>query len=144
MFLKPVTFSRIRFMRSLTLAFCAGLVLAPLPAAAAAGAAAGDARCLMTMAALTSSPDQAQARRAQIGIIYFAGRVKADDPSYDFAARLKTVAAGMNRESIGAEIQRCGPLLVNTLRELDAAQKTFPPPQPAPAAGAAAKPPAKP
>lgn len=125
-------------MRPLALAICAGLALSPLPAAAAAsaGAAAGDARCLMTMAALTSSKDETQARQAQVGVIYFAGRVKAEEPSYNFAAKLKAVAAGMSRETIATEVQRCAPILRNTMLELDAAQKSLAPPQPAPAAAA--------
>jgi hypothetical protein len=135
-------------MRPFALALCAtgltaALALSALPAAAAPADTAGDARCLMTMAALTNSKDEAKARTAQAGVIFFAGRVKADDPSYNFGVRLKTVAAGMNRDTLVAEAQRCGPLLVNVLRELDDAQKTFPAPTPAPAAGAA-KPPAKP
>ncbi|CAN7285761.1 hypothetical protein LJR225_001470 [Phenylobacterium sp. LjRoot225] len=133
-------------MRPLALAICAGLALSPLPAAAAAsaGAAPADARCLMTMAALTSSKDEAKARTAQAGVIYFAGRVKADDPSYNFGVKLKDVAASMSRETLAAEAQRCGPILVSALRELDAAQKSFPPAAPAAAAKPPAKPPAKP
>jgi hypothetical protein len=110
-----------------------GLVLSPLPAAAAAVAAASDARCLMTMAALTTSKDESRARTAQAGVIYFAGRVKADDPSYNFSVKLKAVAAAMGPESIASEAKRCGPILINSLRELDAAQKSFAPPAPAPA-----------
>jgi hypothetical protein len=133
-------------MRPFVLAICAGLVLSPLPAAAAdsAGAATSDARCLMTMAALTTSKDESRARTAQAGVIYFAGRVKADDPSYNFTVKLKAVAAGMTSETIAAEAQRCGPILIASLRELDAAQKSFGPPASAPSAGAAVKPPAKP
>jgi hypothetical protein len=132
-------------MRPLTLALCTGLILSPLPAAAAAasGAAASDARCLMTMAALTTSKDEARAHTAQAGVIYFAGRVKADDPSYNFSVKLKAVAAGMGPETIAAEAKRCGPILINSLRELDAAQKAFAPPASA-APPAAATPPAKP
>lgn len=143
-------------MRPITLVLCASFALAPLAAVAApaaSGGVAADARCLMTMAAMSSSTDQARARTAQVGVIFFAGRVKALDPSYDFGTKLKTVATGMTRETINAEAQRCGPILVSALQELDAAQKTFPPPTPAPAAGgkpagaattppAAAKPPA--
>lgn len=146
-------------MRPLTLVLGAGLALAPLAAFAAAPAAghsagvAADARCLMTMAALTSSPDQTRARTAQVGVIFFAGRIKAQDPSYDFGTRLKAVATSMTRETVAAEAQRCGPILVDTLKELDAAQKSFPAPKPAapaaPAGGTApaapaAKPPPKP
>lgn len=136
-------------MRPITLVLGAGIALAPLAAFAAApgagsSAVAADARCLMTMAALTSTPDATRARTAQVGVIFFAGRIKAQDPSYDFGTRLKSVASGMNRETVAAEAQRCGPMLVDTLKELDAAQKTFPAPKPAAQAPApAAKPPAK-
>lgn len=138
-------------MRRIALVLSAGLALSPLAAVAAPAHAAAtaparttgvasDARCLMTMAALTSNPDQTRARTAQVGVIFFAGRIKAQDPSYDFGTRLKTVVAGMNRDVLTAEAQRCGPILVETLRELDAAQKTFPQAKPAtaPAAGAPA------
>ena len=142
-------------MRPLSLVLGAGLAFAPLAAFAAAPAAghpagvAADARCLMTMAALTSAPDQTRARTAQVGVIFFAGRIKAQDPSYDFGARLKGVATSMTRETVAAEAQRCGPMLVGTLKELDAAQKSFPAPKPAAPAGTApaapaAKPPPKP
>jgi len=132
-------------MRPITLALCAGFALAPLAAVAApaAGGAASDARCLMTMAAISGSQDANQARLGQVGVIFFAGRVKAQDPSFDFATKLKPIADSLNRESINAEAQRCGPILTNTLRELDTAQKAFPSSQPAPATGGgAAKPPA--
>lgn len=132
-------------MRPITLVLCASFALAPLAAVAAPaapGGVAADARCLMTMAALTSSTDQTRSRTAQVGVIFFAGRIKAQDPSYDFGAKLKAVATGMTRETITADAQRCGPLLLDTLKELDAAQKTFPAPAPAKPAGAGATPPA--
>jgi hypothetical protein len=135
-------------MRPLTLVLSAGIALSPLAAAAApaaSAAVAGDARCLMTMAALSSSSDQTRARTAQVGVIYFAGRIKAQDPSYDFGSQLKTVATSLNRDTLNAEAQRCGPLLVETLRQLDAAQKSSPQAKPAPTGAApAAKPAPKP
>lgn len=133
-------------MRPTTLALCAGIALAPFATAIAAPAATGaanDARCLMAMAAISGSTDANQSRLGQVGVIYFAGRVKAQDPSFDFATKLKPIADSMNRDAIGQEAQRCGPILANTMRELDNAQKAFPAPKPAaPAAGGAAKPPA--
>lgn len=134
-------------MRPITLALCAGFTLAPLAAVAAPAAtgAASDARCLMTMAAISGSQDADQARLGQVGVIFFAGRVKAQDPNFDFATKLKPIADSLNRETINAEAQRCGPLLTNTLRELDTAQKAFPAAKPAPSTGGtggAAKPPA--
>lgn len=134
-------------MRPITMAMCAGLALAPLAAVAApaAGGAASDARCLMTMAAISGSQDANQARLGQVGVVFFAGRVKVQDPSFDFATKLKPIADTMNRDAINQEAQRCGPILTNTLRELDNAQKAFPAPKPAAGAtpgGGAAKPPA--
>jgi hypothetical protein len=89
----------------------------------------------MTMAALTSAQDPNRARTAQAGVIFFAGRIKGQDPSYNFGTQLKTVVAGLNRDVLTAEAQRCGPMLVEAMRELDDAQKTFP--HPKPSAGAA-------
>lgn len=132
-------------MRALTLAICAAAALSPLAAAAApaaggaAGGVASDARCLMTMAALASSKDENSSRIGQAGVVYFAGRVKAVEPGYDFSTRLKTVAASMNGQNLQAEAQRCGPMVVATLNQLQAAQKSFAPPP-----GSAAGPPPKP
>lgn len=127
-------------MRLLIAAVSAALALAPFAAQAAApaGGATADVRCLMTMAALTNSPNANQAKLAQLGVVYFAGRVKAQDPSYNFGSRLKTVAATLDRATLTAEAQRCGPMLTASLRELDEAQKAFTPPK-----AAAAKPAAK-
>jgi hypothetical protein len=129
-------------MRALTLAIVLAGALTPLSAMAATATAAADAnsdaRCLMTMAALASSQDQNQARFGQEAVIYFAGRVKAREPSYDFATRLKPIAASLTNETLQAEAQRCGPMVVKTMEELQAAQKAFGPPpaatgRPAPA-----------
>jgi hypothetical protein len=127
-------------MRLLTLALAA-LALSPLAAAAAtpapaAGGVNDEARCLMTMAAFTSNKDPNTATSAQFGVAYFAGRIKARDPSYNLAARLKTVAAGMNGQNLQADASRCGAMVIEALKELQAAQSTFGPP-PGQAAGAA-------
>jgi hypothetical protein len=137
-------------MRQLALAICAAAAATPLAAAAAAPAAAGgaaaDARCLVAMAAFTSSTNQDTARAAQAGVVYFAGRIKAEDPSFDLGARLKAVAAGMTPQTLQTEAQqRCGPQLMATMRELDAAQRAFGPPAGAakPKAPAGSSPPPK-
>jgi len=134
-------------MRKYVLGLCAGLALSSGAAVAAPAAPASgvdsDARCLMTMAALSTSKEEARVRAAQAGVVYFAGRIKARDPSYNFAVRLKPVAASLSGDQLATEAPRCGAILTGTMRELDAAQKAFPPAQPAPASGAA-KPPAKP
>jgi len=124
-------------MRTLSFAIALATGLAPLAAAAAtpapapAGGSAADARCLMTMAALASSQDENSARLGQAGVVFFAGRIKAQDPTYDLGARLKAVAQSMNGENIQAEAQRCGPMVIETLNQLQTAQKSFgstPPP----------------
>jgi hypothetical protein len=131
-------------MRPLFFAVCAATALAPLAAAAATaaaptGGAAGDARCLISMAAFTSAKDPNTARTAQAGVIFFAGRIKADDPSFDLGTRLKPIAASMTPETLQTEAQqRCGPMLMAAMKELDAAQQAFGPP---PSSGAAGAPP---
>jgi hypothetical protein len=130
-------------MRPLTLAVCATALFSPVGALAAAPAPNGvtaDARCLMTMATLTGAKDPNTASTAQLGVLYFAGRIKAQNPGYDFGTQLKAVAAGMNGQPLKPEADRCGPMVLQVLRELDAAQQSLAPP---PAAGAtAARPPA--
>jgi len=138
-------------MRPITLALCATALLSPVAAAAApAGASAGgakaapsavtqDARCLLTMTAFTKAKDPNTAAMAQLGVVYFAGRIKARDPSFSFAARLQPLAASMNGQPLQAEANRCGPMVLGALREL---QSAFPPPPGAAGAtGGAAKPP---
>jgi hypothetical protein len=102
--------------------------LAATPAAPTTGTTA-DARCLISMAAFTSAKDPNTARTAQAGVLFFAGRIKADDPSFDLGTRLKPVAASMTPETLQTEAQqRCGPMLLAAMRELDAAQQAFGPP----------------
>lgn len=133
-------------MRPISLALCTVIALAPVTALAAAPASgvSGDARCLMTMAALTASKDPKQAQLATVGVAYFTGRVKAQDPSFNFATRLKPVAAEMTRAALTSEAQRCGPLLTASLRELDSALQSISPKPAAAAKPAAGKPATKP
>jgi hypothetical protein len=111
---------------------------APKPLPAPTGVAA-DARCLMTMAAFTGDKDTNTASTAQLGVLYFAGRIKAQNPGYNLATQLKGVAAGMNGQPLKAEADRCGPMVLSVLRELEAAQQAF---APATAGAGAARPPA--
>ncbi len=131
-------------MRPSTLAVCAMAVFSPLAAFAATPApptgVSADARCLMTMAAFTGAKDTNTASTAQLGVLYFAGRIKAQSPGYDLGTQLKAVAAGMSGQPLKAEADRCGPMVLEVLRELQAAQQALAPP---PSAGApAARPPA--
>ena len=135
-------------MRILVLGLWASFALSPAAALAAPTAAptgvAADARCLLAMAALSTSKDERQAKSAQAGMVYYAGRIKARDPSYNFTARLKTVAASMNREAVVAEVPTCGTAMTNSLRDLDGGLKTLSQAKPAPAAQPGSAPPAKP
>ncbi len=134
-------------MRPIPLVLCAALALSPAAAVAApagTGGLSGDVRCLMTMAALTSSKDPKQAQLAAAGVAFFTGKVKAQDPSFNFATRLKPVAAELNRTAITSEAQRCGPMLTASLRELDTALQGISGAKPPAAAGAAKPAPAKP
>jgi hypothetical protein len=73
------------------------------------------------MAALSNASDQNSARAGQIGVVYFAGRVSARDPGFDFS-RLRTMASGMNAQSMQAELQQtCGPMLNTVMQKLQAA-----------------------
>ena len=117
-------------------------VAATLPLAAAAEAqpaatspADPDARCLLTMAALSNSSDQNASHFGQAGVIYFAGRVGARDPNFNFS-RLPAMAAAMTSETAQTELkQRCGPMLNSAMQSLQAAlappKSQSPPPAPA-------------
>lgn len=90
-------------------------------AAAPASSVDSDARCLLGMAALSNATDQNSARAGQIGVIYFAGRVSARDPGFDFA-RLRVMASGLNAQTMQAELQQtCGPMLNTAMQKLQAA-----------------------
>jgi hypothetical protein len=133
-------------MRPLFFGVCAAAALAPLAALAAPAApttgTTADARCLIAMAAFTSAKDPNTARTAQAGVIFFAGRIKADDPSFDLGSRLKPLAASMTPETLQTEAQqRCGPMLLAAMRELDAAQQAFGPPPSSGAPASSAPPP---
>jgi hypothetical protein len=136
-------------MRPVILALATGLALSPLaavaapstpaaPAAPATGGVNDEARCLMTMAAFTGAKDPNTANSAQFGVAYFAGRIKARDPSYDLGTRLKAVAAGMSGQNVQAEADRCGAMVLQALKELQVAQAAFGPPPSG--AGTGAKP----
>jgi hypothetical protein len=126
-------------MRIPALGLCAGLALSSGAAAAPAAPAAtvnGDARCLLAMAVLSTSKDERQAKSGEVGMAYYAGRIKARDPSYNFTAKLKGVADTMNRDAVIAEVPTCGTAMSGSLRDLDGGLKTLS----QAAASAAAKP----
>jgi hypothetical protein len=126
-------------MRAFLLAAAGAVLLSPV-AAVAAPAAAGaaieaDARCMLTMAALAAqTTDDKRQESARIAVGFFAGRVKARDPGYDFTTRLKPLAARLDRPHLETELKRCGPLVQAPMTQLEAAFRALSPP-------AASKPP---
>ena len=101
---------------------------------------ASDVRCMLTMAAL--SGNKANQPQAGLGIFYFAGRIKAQSPAFNFATDLKPVAAKMAPADFQAELKRCGPMVVGVMQGLQAAQASMAPPpgaQPPTAAPSPAK-----
>lgn len=119
---------------------CAAAALTPAVAAAqAASPVTQDARCLLTMVALSNSSDQQASHLGQLGVVYFAGRVTAREPNYNFA-QLKTLAKSMTAEIAQTELRRCGPLVESSLQGI---QTALAPPAGAKPPASAAPPPAK-
>jgi hypothetical protein len=110
-------------MRLLAVTACA-LSLASATAAAAQPAPAPqtveDAHCLLAMVALSNASDATAQHFAQGGIIFFTGRLAARDPNFDFN-RLKSMAATMDAQSAQTDLQRCGPMFQNAMKQLDTA-----------------------
>ena len=117
--------------------------------AQASSGVTGDVRCMLTMAALSNN--KSNQPQAGLGIFYFAGRIKAQSPNFNFATELKPVATKMTQPDFEAELKRCGPMVTSVMQGLQAAQASFGPPPaaagaapaPAPAPKAAAPPPKK-
>jgi hypothetical protein len=130
-------------MRRATFALLAVFAAAPFAAQAAVSENVGDARCLMTMAALASMPEPARQEVGKAGVIFFASRIKSREPGYDFTRGLKAAGATLNRENLQTEAQRCGPMVVQTLQQLQKAQQAFAPPPGAAAGAGAGAPPAR-
>lgn len=128
-----------RLFASICLAATIPLVTAAQAQPTTPSPTTSDARCLLAMAALSNSNDQNAAHFGQAGVIYFAGRLGARDPSYNFA-RLHSLAATMNSQMAQTELkERCGPALNNAMQSLQAA--LAPPASPSPAPGTPAAPP---
>ena len=64
----------------------------------------GDVRCMLTMAAL--SGNKANQPQAGLGLFYFAGRIKAQNPAFNFATDLKPTAVKMTQPDFEAELKR--------------------------------------
>jgi hypothetical protein len=129
-------------MRAILLAAAGAVLLSPAAAMAAPAAAASpvtsDALCLLTFAALTSQGDENQQQSARIAVGYFAGRIKAHEPGFDFNTRLKPLTAGLDGPHLQAELQRCAPIVQASMTQLETAFRALAPAQPP--AGAAPAP----
>ncbi|MGZ3375296.1 MAG: hypothetical protein ACXU8S_01745 [Phenylobacterium sp.] len=104
-----------------------------------------DLRCLLTMYALGQDKQRQQA--ALLGIYFFAGRISARSPGINLPAAVKAEAAKMNGQSLSEEARRCGPMVENGMRALQASLSGLRPsgpagaaPGPAPAPAAAPPP----
>ena len=110
--------------------------------AQASSGVTGDVRCMLTMAAISSN--KTNQPQAGLGMFYFAGRIKAQNPAFNFATDLKPVATKMTPADFEAELKRCGPMVVSVMQGLQAAQASFGPPPAAPGAAPAPAPKAAP
>lgn len=110
--------------------------LAPAAALAQPATVTADARCLLAMAAFSSSAaDPRQKELGQLGVVFYAGRITRIDPAYDFPVELRRLEPGMDLKAIQAEAKRCGPPVVQMLQKVSASfpHKAPPPATPKPA-----------
>ncbi len=130
-----------RLFASICLAATLSLATAAEAQTAAPSLTDSDARCLLAMAALSNSTDQNAARFGQAGVVYFAGRIGARNPNFNFAG-LRTLATTMNQQTAQTELQQhCGPMFDNAMQSLQTA--LGPPPSSSPAPAKPAAPPAQ-
>jgi hypothetical protein len=89
-------------------------------AARAENTVTSDVRCMLTLSAVASDPNQRQA--AVMGIYYFAGRIKAQNPGYNFGPGLKAEGERMTVADFQKELKPCGDQMKATAAALEAAQ----------------------
>jgi hypothetical protein len=77
------------------------------------------------MAALGNSAEPTDKRLAQVGVVFYASRLKMRDPRYDFSGNLKRAKDQLIGHKVSDEVQRCAPEVINTMKQLDAAQHTL-------------------
>lgn len=123
-------------MRAIAATALISTLLAGAGSAQAQAVPTGDVRCMLTMAAL--SGNKTNQPQATFGLFYFAGRIKAQSPNFNFATDLKPIATKMSPADFQAETTRCGPMVSAVVQGMQAAQASFGPPP------AAAAQPAKP
>ncbi|MFL5295970.1 MAG: hypothetical protein ACJ798_06265 [Phenylobacterium sp.] len=108
---------------------------APVAAPAAPPAAnptSADVRCLIAMAVL--GQDKQRQQLAQVGAIFYMGRLSARAPGLNVPAAVHAEELKLQGFSIQPELARCGPLVQSGIKSL---QTSFaPPPGATPPAGA--------
>ncbi len=108
------------------LAALAGLLIASATTASAAPATdpvTRDARCLLVMGAMGTDANSKTA--ALLGVFYYAGRISARDPGFDFSTRLRAVAEQIGDADFEGEAKRCGAEMTQASKSLDAAQASL-------------------
>ncbi|MDB5423915.1 MAG: hypothetical protein JWQ29_1331 [Phenylobacterium sp.] len=110
-------------MRTVTVTVLISGLIACAGSAQAQPIPTGDIRCMLTMAAL--SGNKVNQPQATFGLFYFAGRIKAQNPNFNFATDLKPMAAKMSPADFQAETTRCGPMVTAVMQGMQAAQASF-------------------
>ena len=110
------------------------LILAGLLAAAAATAQAQDAgvrelnrqdvRCVIGMSVMARNEQYKQ--WGTFGVFYFSGRIEGRDPGFSLADAIKREVRAMRPVEYNDEIKRCGDLLGERSRALDAMKPPAP------------------
>ena len=82
-----------------------------------------DTRCLLAMGALANNPKNRT--MALLGVYYFAGRITAAEPGFDFSAGLKKAAATTTAEQVNTAAHECAAEVGRRAQALNAAQATL-------------------
>lgn len=115
----------------LSLAFVSPAVGAPAAAHAPAAGVDSDLRCLLTMAVV--GRDKTKQQLAQMGMVYFTGRISARAPGLDLPSAIKAEELKLAPKDLPAEAQRCGPMVMGAMRALQTSFTGPPGAAPAPA-----------
>ena len=107
-------------VRSLALTLTILLGASAATSATAQSSVKSDVRCMLTMSAVQGTPEQKQA--AQMGVYFFAGRLRAQNPSFDYATALRNEAAQMKVSDFQAALTPCGNQVKAVIQSLAAAQ----------------------
>jgi len=121
-------------LRLLIATLCATAAVASVASAQPAAPSADDAKCLLDMVALSNSSTPEAQRAGQEGVLFFVGRISANDPGFDFA-RLKAMSQNMNAQTAQSELQqKCGPLFERYMKQFATALGAPAPPASTPPA----------